>query len=152
MLLHCPCCHAQYAAEAAFEAGESREALRVLITAGPLAQPLAAYLGLFRPATRALGWGRAHRLADEVLALTGDRQALAQALVETVEALRNKGLDKPLANHNYLRRVLESVAARGALVPVGAATMPNQQRQRPQSKAGQAISDLETLKHAHRND
>lgn len=114
MNLHCPCCHARFPFEAALEDEAGRELLGLLAQVpGPLVRPLVGYLGLFRAHTRALSWDRALRLAQEALALTPDRVLLAEALAETVEAIRAKGETRPLANHNYLRRVLESARARG---------------------------------------
>jgi hypothetical protein len=114
MQLTCPCCFAAFPVEAALESAAGRELMGVLAQAGPLARPLAAYLGCFRSASRALAWERALRLAREVMDLTGDQRALATALGQTVEALRTKrerGDSRPLKNNNYLKQVLESVAA-----------------------------------------
>lgn len=113
MNLTCPCCFAAFPVEAALESAAGRELMGVLAGCGPLARPLAAYLGLFRSASRALAWERALRLAREVLELGGDQRALATALAETVEAMRLKrerGDARPLKNHNYLKQVLGSVA------------------------------------------
>lgn len=82
---------------------------------------LVAYLGLFRSPSRALAWDRALRLAKEVLEIPAVPNVLATALAETVEAMRQKrgsGAAKPLSNHNYLKRVLESVVERGESAPV----------------------------------
>jgi len=120
MNLTCPCCHAKYPLEAALEGAAAGELQRLLAQAGPLARPLIAYLGLFRSKTRALSFDRAVRLAAEVLALSVDGRQLALALAETVEAIRAKrdqGQIKPLTNHNYLRRVLESVGADPRVCP-----------------------------------
>jgi hypothetical protein len=111
MNLTCPCCHAKFPLDAALEGDAAGELLAVFTQAGPLSRPLLAYLGLFRSKARALSFDRAVRLAREVLDLGADPRALAVALGETVEALRSKrdqGQSKPLSNHNYLKRVLES--------------------------------------------
>jgi len=126
MRIRCPACHAEYSIDQAVEDEAARELMAVL---GDLprecGRPLVAYLGLFRSATRALAWERALRLAREVLGLNGDRQLLGAAVSETVEAMRKRqdtGAWKPLSNHHYLQRVLESFAARGvALVRVDTA-------------------------------
>jgi len=120
MNLSCPCCHAKYPLEAALDGEAAGELQLLLAQAGPLARPLIAYLGLFRSKTRALSFDRAVRLAGEVLALSADGRQLALALGETVEAIRAKrdqGQIKPLANHNYLKRVLESVGADPRVCP-----------------------------------
>lgn len=112
MNITCPCCFATISIESALESNSGRELMGVLAQAGPLARPLAAYLGCFRSSTRALAWDRALKLAREVLEIGADQRALTAALGETVEAMRAKreqGDGRPLKNHNYLRRVLESV-------------------------------------------
>ncbi len=84
---------------------------------------LVAYLGCFRSKSRSLSWSRALKLAREVMAIGADPRALAAALDETVESMRQKrdqGDVRPLKNHNYLQRVLESVGSVGAGLPVGA--------------------------------
>ncbi|MCF6265248.1 MAG: hypothetical protein L3J57_01730 [Desulfuromusa sp.] len=112
MKLRCPVCHSSNSldAYAADEAG--RELLGVLAATGPLFRPFVQYLGLFRSAQRDLSHARALKLAKEVLAIPADPQALATAMQETVESIRAKqqtGETRPLKNHNYLKRVLESV-------------------------------------------
>lgn len=120
MNLTCPCCHAKYPLEAAFDSEAAGELQLILAQAASIARPLVAYLGLFRSKSRALSFDRACRLAREVLELGADPRALGAALVETVEAMRIKrdaGQVKPLSNHNYLKRVLESVADRPENIP-----------------------------------
>jgi hypothetical protein len=122
MNLTCPCCHAKYPLEAALDSEAAGELQLILAQAGPLARPLIAYLGLFRSKTRALSFDRAVRLAGEVLNLGAEPHALAAALTETIEAMRAKrdqGQIKPLANHNYLKRVLETVGKGLAPAQVG---------------------------------
>lgn len=120
MKLRCPCCHASSSLEAYTADDAGRELLVLLAGTGPLFRPLVAYLGLFRPASRDLSHERALRLAKEVLALTSQGANVAplqQALTETVEAMRQKrdgGQIKPLSNHNYLKKVFESVRAEPA--------------------------------------
>ncbi|TCS70749.1 hypothetical protein EDC61_11476 [Sulfuritortus calidifontis] len=116
MRLRCPVCHAEAALEAWAEDEAAREMMGLLAGLdAALGRALAAYLGLFRSKSRALSWERAVRLAREVLALGLEEAVLSQALSDTVEAMRVKreaGDIRPLENHNYLKRVAESVAAR----------------------------------------
>jgi hypothetical protein len=116
MNITCPCCHARFPLQAALEDGAARELLGILSSRPMhLSRPLASYLGLFRSASRALAWERALRLADEALALEPDGDLLGLALSETVEAIyakREREPARPLTNHNYLRRVLETHRAR----------------------------------------
>lgn len=118
MRIRCPVCYTEHALEAILEDEAARELMALL---GELprevSRPLVAYLGLWRSRTRALAWDRALRIAREALALHADTTLLGAALAETVEAIRGKrerGEDtRPLSSHHYLRRVLETVAARG---------------------------------------
>jgi hypothetical protein len=112
MKLRCPSCHASNSLEAYTADDAGRELLRLLANSGPLFRPLVGYLGLFRPAGRDLSHQRALKLAQAVVDIPADAAAMAQALAETVESMRQKresGDVRPLKNHNYLKRVLESV-------------------------------------------
>jgi ribosomal protein S30 len=74
---------------------------------------LVAYIGLFRPAKQDLSNSRAYALAQETLELTTNHPLLAEAMRETVHSIhakRHQGENKPMANHNYLKRVLEAKA------------------------------------------
>ncbi len=146
MMLHCPCCHAQFSVEAITQDAAARELLGLK---GELPPATFSYLALFRSEKRALSWERALKLAREVVGLMDGVRAihespLQEAMVETVEALRGKGKG-PLKNHNYLKRVLESRQAvsseRGA---VQAVTGPRSQV--PASKTASAIGRLEQWK------
>lgn len=147
MQITCPCCHARFGFEAAFEDDAARELMMLLAQIGrEVSRPLVAYLGLFRTRTRALGWDRALKLAREVCAL-GEHAALGAALSETVEAMRAKQSEAtwtPLSNHNYLKRVLETVTVRGASPASSAAA--ERSFGDPQSKTGQALAALERRK------
>lgn len=155
MQLTCPCCKAHIPLQAALEDDAGRELIAMLAAMpSDLALPLVHYLGLFRPAKQQLGWGRALRLAREVMALPGEggggrRADLVVALVEANRALDEKRAQagwKPLGNHNYLRRVLEGVAGRAAApaglpvveAPAGAVVAS--------SKTGRGLMALEALK------
>lgn len=143
MRLRCPVCHAEAALEAWVEDDAAREMMALLSGLdAQLGRALAAYLGLFRSKTRALAWERALRLAREVLALGLDEAVLAQALSDTVEAMRVKreaGDIRPLENHNYLKRVAESVAARGVAIGAAAVVPRLERRAAMQSRAMAAI-------------
>lgn len=138
----CPSCHASFSLETLAEDEALRE-LMALLAELPreTSRPLVLYIGLFRGKTRAPAYERQLRLAREVLALHADILLLGAALSETVEAIRAKrdsGEDnRPLKNHNYLKRVLESVQARGAIAPVTAAGAV------PKSRTAQAIAVLQ---------
>jgi hypothetical protein len=150
-LTRCPVCHSRISLEQLVQDEAGRELLALLArTPDWLASPLVVYLGLFRPATRDLALDRTLRLAREALALTEDQAALAAALADTVQSMRVKqcqGGWKPLANHNYLKQVLESVAQRGTvnagLLPAQSGVNPMMQSG-PRSKTAQVIEQLRT--------
>ena len=136
MILTCFCCNASGSIEA-FSADSAASDFANL--AGNL-QPstwraLLGYLGLFRT-NRKLAFGKALRLAQETLALDTDQARLEIAMIETVEALRQR-TSKPLKNHNYLKRVLESQPS-GQRYEVS----PQTDAPAPRSKAAQAALAL----------
>ena len=144
-LSRCPICHSRISLEALVQDEAGRELLALVARLDTqTGAALVSYLGLFRSACRDLANERALRLARETLALVGsgrmDTARLAIALSETVEALRGKQPRQPLKNHNYLKKVLESVQAR----PVIAHN--EQGAVAPKSKTGQACMTLENLK------
>ena len=116
MILHCPCCHAQYSIEMLTQDAAARELLGMR---GAMPPNLLAYLTLFRSETRALSFDRALKLAKEALQLTTNTAQLDAAMAETVESMRAKkdqGLAKQLKNHNYLKRVLENTPPEGGVL------------------------------------
>jgi hypothetical protein len=144
MILHCPCCHARFSIEALTQDTAARELLGMR---GAMPPSLLSYLTLFRSEKRALSFDHALKLAKEALALSGNPAQLEAAMAQTVESMRAKreqGEAKPLKNHNYLKRVLESTPAalpaptssdEGMSVPASA-----------RSKTASAIGALETYK------
>ncbi len=144
-LSRCPVCHSRIHMEALVQ-DEAGRALLGLLSGldASVSTTLVTYLGLFRSATRDLANDRALRLSREVLALHSDHNVIATAMAETVQSMRIKqedGTFKPLTNHNYLKRVLESVvispASNTALMPAKPAT-------KPESKTAQAIEMLKS--------
>ncbi len=114
MIFHCPLCHGAFSIEALVQDQAGRDLLCLVVKAGPLAPALLSYLSLFRSEKRALAYDRALKLAEEAMELSVNQAHLAAAMAETAEALRQKreqGQAKPLKNHNYLKRVLESTSA-----------------------------------------
>lgn len=150
----CPCCHAPLDLGAIVADLEARDLLALLTTYADLARPLVGYLTLWRPAKRDLSWGRALRLAREVVALTADVAVLAEALAVTVDSLRAKGGELPITSHGYLKRVIEATSTRTqAAVETGARAMAA-----PGSAAGagsktlKALAALEALKGGAHHD
>lgn len=153
MQLTCPCCHAHVPLEAALQDEAGRELVAMLAAMQPqLALPLVHYLGFFRPLRQQLGWGRSLRLAHEVVALCPTPvDMLVHGLLEASRGLDEKRAQpgwKPLGNHNYLRRVLESVQARmhGATADLGTAAAPPPSTKAPRSQAGGALVALEGMR------
>lgn len=107
MVIHCPLCHGQFSLEALIQDQAGRDLLVLMAQAGSHGPQLLQYLTLFRSQTRALAFDRALKLAKEALEIPASPDVLAAAMAETVEALRGRG-GKPLKNHNYLKRVVES--------------------------------------------
>jgi hypothetical protein len=158
MQLTCPCCKAHIPLQAALEDDAGRELLGMLAAVHPsLALPLVHYLSFFRPAKQQLGWGRALRLAREVMALAKHEQQppdrLTAGLVECNRALDEKRALagwKPLGNHNYLARVLEGVQARAGtatgLAEVAGTHTPTSVK--PRSQAGVGLVALNDMRRA----
>lgn len=117
-LNRCPVCHSRIGLEQLVQDEAGRELLALLIKLDTLTgSVLVAYIGLFRSANRDLANDRALKLVHETLAIESV-QWLTPALQETVEVLKEKrcsGETKPLTNHNYLKRVLDSVIKRGIM-------------------------------------
>ena len=144
MNLTCPCCHSRYSVDVMLQDEAARDLLALRGSLPPrIWNPLIAYLGLFRSETRALAWDKALKLAKEVQEMglaSGEWDKIENALCDTVESLRQRG-GKPLKNHNYLKRVLES-ASSVRMMPVET-TYGTPGPQPPRSKAAQAIKALE---------
>ena len=115
-LCRCPICHGRIGLEQLVQDEAGRDLLaEVAKLDNASGAALVSYVGLFRSASRDLSNDRALKLIRETLAIESV-QWLTPALQETVESLREKraqGEVKPLTNHNYLKRVLESVISRG---------------------------------------
>ena len=110
-LTRCPTCHSRISLEAIVQDDASRELLVLFAKLDRTpAMVLVSYLSLFRSKSRDLANDRALRIADEVLTLA-PIETLIPALSQVVEQMRTKqqaGGFKPLSNHNYLKRVLET--------------------------------------------
>lgn len=148
MRLRCPVCHAESALEAWAEDDAARELMGLLAGLdAALGRALVAYLGLWRPASRALSWERALRIAREVLAMDTDAQRLAAALSQTVEQLRLKrdaGDMRALSSHGYLKRVLAGTPTAVVVESVAASATPVAPHRA--SATAQGVMRLEALK------
>jgi len=147
----CPVCHAHLHLDALVQDEAGRELLGLCATLpDDLGRALVGYLTLWRPARGDLDHARALKLAREVLALDDDTARLAAALSETVESLRAKGEARRMTNHNYLRRVIESMPAAGGMVAVERPAAP--QRATKTSATVDAVMRLEAIKRAARDE
>ncbi|GAB1661059.1 hypothetical protein [Mannheimia haemolytica] len=127
-LCRCPICHSDIHLEALVEDEAGRELLGKIsqLTHG-VAQPMVAYLGLFKPQKSNLNNSRALKILNDVLALYPCSLLLAQALSETVVSIRKKRQQamengqkiEPLPNHNYLKSVYETQKVHFAVVRTG---------------------------------
>lgn len=147
MQLNCPICHTAFPIEAALQHEAGREVMAMLAGMQPqLALPLIHYIGFFRPAKQQLGWGRALRLMHEVVMLMPTPvETLVLGLTEAARGLDEKRTQpgwKPLGNHNYLRRCLDSAQARSEPVAAPAVAPPPAAL----SKAGAGLVALEGMK------
>jgi len=146
MDIRCPCCHSQFNLEHAAEDEALREFMALLADLPrDVSRPLTAYVGLFRGKTRAMAYERQLRVAREALALAADTSLVGAALSDTVEAIRGKrdsGEDtRPLRNHNYLKRVVETLGARAEAGQLVVATGGDAPR-KPTSKTALALGKL----------
>lgn len=126
MQLTCPACATRYPIEAALTDEAARQAVATALQLpAPLGDHLLRYLGLFRPAKRALAWDRAGRLLSELLEMIHagriERKGRSWAAPESawLAALeqmlaRRDRLDLPLSGHNYLLTIVCDVAAKQA--------------------------------------
>lgn len=146
METRCPCCHTTFTLEHAMEDESLREMMAILSDLPrDVSRPLVAYIGLFRGKTRAMAYERQLRIMREALALATDTLVVGAALSDTVEAIRTKrdtGEDtRPLRNHNYLKRVVETLGARAVAVQA-IAFHEGESAQRPKSKMALGLSKL----------
>ncbi len=118
MHLTCPCCGAAYTIEVLLADRDAREAVSTAFRLPPsLSERLLRYIALFRPAKRALSWGRAARLMAELEAMitAAKIEYDGQSYPAPVDAWRiaiDQMLDSrdrlvlPLGGHGYLIKVL----------------------------------------------
>ena len=117
-LARCPICRAHLHLDALISDDEGRALLGLLSKFNKrLSAPLVSYISLFRPEKSDLSNARAHKLMQETLELHKNHECLAKALQDTVQSLHAKRqqqigygqVPKPLANHNYLKQVLNTI-------------------------------------------
>lgn len=113
-LTRCPVCHSRISLEQLVQDEAGRDLLTLLTRLDKsTGTVLVTYIGLFRSQSRDLANNRALKLAQDTLALAAEPQLLTAManVVESMRAKQQQGSFKPLSNHNYLKRVLETTHA-----------------------------------------
>ncbi len=114
----CPICRTHLHLDALISDDAGRALLGMLSNINQrLAEPLVSYISLFRPEKSDLSNARASKLMAETLDLHKNPTCLAKAINDTVHSLHAKRqqqigygqVPKPLANHNYLKQVLNTI-------------------------------------------
>lgn len=155
MQLTCPCCFARFAIEAALTDDDARHAVAAALKLpAPLGDLLLRYIGLFRPAKRALSWGHAAKLLTELL---GPIQAgrverngrtwaapteAWKAAIEQMLAQRDR-LTLPIKSHGYLFEIIAGQANK--IEAQAEAKTEAQKHQRPHRDAGDSLPIGEVL-------
>ena len=118
MRLTCPCCGATYSIEVLLADKSARAAVASAFSLpASLGDRVLRYIGLFRPKTRALSWGRAERLIAEIAEMVNAAQItrdgqIYPAPVESWKAALDQMLDNrdrlilPMDGHGYLLAIL----------------------------------------------
>ncbi len=126
MQLQCPCCAAIFPLEAGFVEADSKKLAALMAEIEPaLGKVILFYLRLFTPSKRGLKVSKAIKVVQELIVLTKQGTVSADARtsetkpvtiimwvtgIEQVLDQRDK-LTLPLTNHNYLRKVVYSIAS-----------------------------------------
>ncbi|AKO30550.1 hypothetical protein A6046_05155 [[Haemophilus] ducreyi] len=120
-LCKCPICHSDLTLEALIEDDSGRELLNTITNMSHgCGRAAVAYLGLFKPVKSSLSNSRSLKLLQSLLEIYPPSNVLEKALIDTVEQVRRNrresGRIEPLTNHNYLKKVYESVKVQFAVV------------------------------------
>lgn len=116
----CPCCHAMVSLDAMVSDDDARALVAAVAEMpGPVGRAYVRYLGLFRHASRAVGWGKLLRLTRELapliqgqyVARDGRRLPAPHSLwIEALDGLVERrgrpGFKLPLNGHGYLLEVV----------------------------------------------
>lgn len=123
MKLTCPSCGATNSLEAAVSDKAARQVAALFGRLPPeVAAVVPEYLALFRPAKTGLRWSRVATVLEELVPMvvggfrTGGRTCKAPAAYwrEAIQQVANRDLTRPLANHNYLKRVVAGLTEQHA--------------------------------------
>ncbi len=145
---YCTACGVTTALETACQHQAGRELYSMSMgLPAHISGPITAYIGLFRTAAHGrLASDKALRLMLDVVAMCPDMDRLAMACDKTVTAMRAKveagQRRKPLANHNYLVKVLADMPAEPPVQRVNTALAPVAMPARPSSKTAQGLAAI----------
>lgn len=156
-LCKCPICHSEISLEALIEDDAGRELLNTIVNiGGNCGRAVVSYLGLFKPQKNSLANSRALKIVQSLLELYPPSNVLEKALMDTVEQVRRNrretGRIEPLTNHNYLKKVYESVKVQFAVVRTDSDfkqhkhESPEQQQRNQEEKLRGAIQYVERMK------
>lgn len=116
----CPYCHGHIHLDALIQDEAGRALLALMAKHSALYRPIVAYLTLFRPEKRDLSNDRALALAEEVIALEGNQEVLRAALIEAVEAARQKQVEgqwRVPKDHGWLKAFLKNARVAQGMPP-----------------------------------
>lgn len=152
-LCKCPICHSDLTLEALIEDDAGRELLSTIVNMGSgCGRAVVPYLGLFKPQKNSLANSRALKIVQSLLVLYSPSNVLEKALIDTVEQVRRNrretGRCEPLVNHNYLKKVYESVKPQFAMVRSEAKSIDSleKQQRKADKKKHDAIMYIERMK------
>lgn len=144
--LVCPCCQAEFPLAAAMNDVAARQSVARAFKLTPFGDVLLAYVGLFKPAQRALSMMRLTKMLDELLAdiKTGQierngrayaaPQGYWQQAIEQMLASRDK-LSLPLKSHGYLYEIILGYSNQAAA------------KAEKQSEQGRKYGEIKTADH-----
>lgn len=121
--LRCPACGAVAGADAWATDAEVRGLFALVTTLpAPVLPELLPYLALFRPKARSLSWRRAKRVTQDLAemvkkpGLSWERRPVRPCppalWAEAMRLVTERGPERPLRNHNYLRAIAYELSDR----------------------------------------
>lgn len=122
MILICPSCGATHSAEAWENDVKIRQALQAACALPPqVSKVVLGYLGLFRPAQRALSWSKSLKIINDLSALIAPGHIQVQGkparpcpphiwAMGIEQMVARTDLQRPMKNHNYLRSIVWQLA------------------------------------------
>lgn len=135
-----------------------REAMRIVAELPPPLPPVTLkYFGLFRPASSALSWAKAQRVADDlrVLVATGYVQIQGQVArpcppkiwAEAIEQMldRRDRITRPLKNQNYLRQIAWGLAEQADRDREATTRTAEQTHHRPGARVNQGPQPIKSI-------